>query len=133
TQSTTYYVRAYATNGEGTAYGTQRSFTTTTSPFATPGYYSISLYDADCDGWHGNNFVSVKVGDEYVLSDITLDYGCGPYTRSFYVGERQTVTVYFTPGSYANECSYRLYTGSTGPGGTLIYQSPRPPLSVISW
>ena len=32
TPSTTYYVRAFATNGGGTAYGTQKSFTTKTFP-----------------------------------------------------------------------------------------------------
>jgi uncharacterized protein (TIGR02145 family) len=35
TQSTTYYVRAYATNSAGTSYGEQRSFTTTASTGTT--------------------------------------------------------------------------------------------------
>jgi hypothetical protein len=36
TATTTYYVRAYATNSEGTAYGNQVSFTTTNNPAALP-------------------------------------------------------------------------------------------------
>ena len=131
TQNTNYYVRAYATNSEGTAYGVQKTFKTSTSPFAIPGYYSISLYDTYGDGW-ANNFVSVKVGNSYVLENITLSNGYGPYTRSFYVGENQTVTVYFTSGSYANECYYKIFSGSNGTG-TPIYTSPRPPLNVITW
>jgi hypothetical protein len=134
--STLYYVRAYATNGEGTAYGEQRSFTTSVPPFSTPGYYSISLYDYYGDGWHGENFVSVKVGDSYVLNNITLNSGSGPYTKSFYVGEGQSVSVYFiTSGgyySYPGECYYKLFTGSNGTG-TLIYTSPRPPEEVVTW
>jgi hypothetical protein len=131
THSTYYYVRAYATNGEGTSYGVQRTFVTA-APLFTAGYYTISLYDSDCDGWHGNNFVSVKVGNTYVLNNITLNYGCGPDHNSFYIGEGQSVTVYFTSGSYASECFYKISTGSTGTG-TVLYTSPRPPLPVISW
>ncbi len=42
TAGTTYYVRAYATNSAGTAYGMQRSFTTTTSLSGkTPGTLTI--------------------------------------------------------------------------------------------
>jgi hypothetical protein len=37
TQNTTYYVRAYATNSFGTAYGIQRTFTTLTAPSVTVG------------------------------------------------------------------------------------------------
>lgn len=35
TEGTTYYVRAYATNSEGTSYGNQESFTTTATAMAT--------------------------------------------------------------------------------------------------
>lgn len=39
-EGTTYYVRAYATNSEGTTYGTETSFTTLTCPAVT--YYTIA-------------------------------------------------------------------------------------------
>lgn len=54
---TTYYVRAYATNSEGTSYGSQKSFTTEsggssatvpTVTTATP--FDIALYSAACGG-----------------------------------------------------------------------------------
>jgi len=43
TQGTTYYVRAYATNSKGTTYGTQKSFTTTST--STWIYYDNGSYN----------------------------------------------------------------------------------------
>jgi len=131
THSTKYYVRAYATNAEGTAYGAQRTFTTI-APLFTTGDYTISLYDSWGDGWDNANFVSVKVGDTYVLTDITLSSGSGPYHKNFHVNEGQSVTVYFTGGYYDYECYYKISSGTSGTG-TVLYTSPRPPLPVISW
>jgi len=42
TEETTYYVRPYATNGHGTAYGTQTSFTTTALP-----KYTVTFHNMD--------------------------------------------------------------------------------------
>lgn len=53
TQNTTYYVRAYATNGVGTSYGNQVSFTTTNFSFATlttTSATSITLISATTGG-----------------------------------------------------------------------------------
>ena len=61
TANTTYYVRAYATNSAGTAYGEQVSFTTL--PDGIPG-------DVDCDGMLTINDVSVLLG--YVVGEIQL-------------------------------------------------------------
>jgi len=49
---TTYYIRAYATNSEGTAYGKQKTFTTKAQmPSVTTGDVSnISTTTADCSG-----------------------------------------------------------------------------------
>lgn len=56
-ESTTYYVRAYATNSEGTAYGVQQSFTTnsggssTTTPTVTTSTPSnVTTNSATCSG-----------------------------------------------------------------------------------
>ncbi|MBO7074301.1 MAG: DUF1566 domain-containing protein [Bacteroidales bacterium] len=56
-ENTTYYVRAYAINSEGTAYGTQHSFTTNsggssaTVPTVTTGTpFDIAIYSAACGG-----------------------------------------------------------------------------------
>jgi hypothetical protein len=44
TASTTYYVRAYATNSKGTTYGEQKNFTTTSSQSSTWLYYDDGTY-----------------------------------------------------------------------------------------
>ena len=51
TAGTTYYVRAYATNSVGTAYGTQQTFTTPTIPTVTTNTVSnIAATTASCGG-----------------------------------------------------------------------------------
>ena len=57
--STTYYVRAYATNNAGaaTAYGDQVSFTTSSLVYFTCGTSTISDYD-------GNTYNSVQIGNQ---------------------------------------------------------------------
>jgi len=52
--NTTYYVRAYATNAQGTAYGEQKSFKTSTSPSPTP-----------TRGMAGNTFTDPRDGKMY--------------------------------------------------------------------
>jgi len=55
TANTTYYVRAYATNSEGTAYGEQVSFTT----LPADGQSCGTLTDYD-----GNTYNTVQIGDQ---------------------------------------------------------------------
>lgn len=58
--STTYYLRAYATNQIGTAYGNEVSFTTTPTPqFAQPCTSTSSLTDYD-----GNTYNTVQIGTQ---------------------------------------------------------------------
>ena len=50
-QNTTYYVRAYATNSVGTAYGVQKSFTTNGRPsVSTVSCSNVSVNSASCSG-----------------------------------------------------------------------------------
>lgn len=63
--STQYYVRAYATNSEGTAYGNELSFTTKAS-FECGN--SISDYD-------GNIYSSLSIGNQcWIVENLTTSY-----------------------------------------------------------
>jgi hypothetical protein len=55
TPSTTYYVKAFATNSNGTQYGTEQSFTTCVPPSLTIGqsYAGGRIFYIDCTGEHG--------------------------------------------------------------------------------
>ena len=59
TPSTTYYVRAYATNSEGTAYGEEVSYTTNepADGDSCPGTSTVTDYD-------GNTYNTVKIGQQ---------------------------------------------------------------------
>lgn len=59
TANTTYYIRAYATNNVGVAYGNEIVFTTPTVPLTNPcvGTATVSDYD-------GNIYNTVQIGDQ---------------------------------------------------------------------
>ena len=122
--ATTYYVRAYATNSVGTAYGEELTFTTDTLVSASCG--QIRVEDAD-----GNFYSTVLIGTQCWMKENlkTTHYADGeeiPYSSATYIEAAH----YFYPGGNANnEEIYGLlynwnaamhgasYTSTTDPTG----------------
>lgn len=83
TASTTYYVRPYATNGNGTAYGTQTSFTTDAPALYTVTWsvnnqtWTNGVTDANNHANHGAT-VNAPAGDGNVPTGAAMP--CGTYT-----------------------------------------------------
>lgn len=100
TAGTTYYVRAYATNSAGTAYGNEVSFTTTIPDGSSCG---------TCRDYDGNNYSTVQIGNQcWMKSNLrTTHYADGTTVQysSFYYGCHSSNTL--------NASSYGYkYTGA---------------------
>lgn len=82
TANTTYYVRAYATNTEGTSYGTQVSFTTTATPLETEFFEDET---AGTSVFTNNGFTFNITGSKFKIAN-TPGYGwSGTNPDDFYV------------------------------------------------
>lgn len=82
TASTTYYVRAYATNSAGTSYGTQVSFTTSAPPFVcgatvTFNYNGSSVTYGTVTGANGKCWLDRNLGATKVAGSRTDNGGFG--------------------------------------------------------
>ncbi|MBQ7448443.1 MAG: InlB B-repeat-containing protein [Paludibacteraceae bacterium] len=114
TASTTYYVRPYATNGNGTGYGTQTSFTTSAPP-----KYTVTLKDDETE------LEQASAGANVTLPSRTgcTGYTFAGWTKSWATAQTEWTTTAPTiipAGSYtptANENLYPVYTKTEG-GGT---------------
>lgn len=115
TAETTYYVRPYATNGNGTAYGTQTTFTTSALP-----KYTVTLKDDDDTRTQASAGASVT---------LPVRAGCAGYTfagwtKTWVTDQTEWTTTAPTiipAGSYtptANENLYPVYTKEEGGGGS---------------
>ena len=71
TPNTTYYLRAYATNSEGTAYGTEMEFTTLLDNVFTGSVYLKNQQEVDAFGAHGYTQVT---GDLHVEPAIPTTF-----------------------------------------------------------
>ena len=132
TQGTTYYVRAYATNSAGTSYGTQKTFTTTTSKQAYASKYSprsgYIKYSID----NPNNVTTLNpdlylVGGDY-YNGYLYAYG---YTNPddkyyFYKINATTGSIvsshYVGADVYCSDCAYDYTTNRLyGSRGNVLY------------
>ena len=101
--NTTYYVRAYATNSVGTAYGEERSFTTLTSDTVIGPFYCGIDSVADYDG---NRYPTVEIGTQCWMKENL---------RTTHYPDGLTIPEY--PSSYDN---YRRAPGDNS-GNVPIY------------
>ena len=123
TANTTYYVRPYATNGNGTAYGTQTSFKTLELPKYTvtlvPGSGSVTNTELE----------EPNAGEGVTLPTPTLDCGdwefAGWKTTSAVTTETTTEPTLIPAGAYSPTSDITLYavyqrtvTTSGGGGGS---------------
>ena len=115
TASTTYYVRPYATNGKGTAYGTQTSFTTSALP-----KYTVTLKD------DGDTRTQTSAGASVTLPsrDGCAGYTFAGWTKTWVAPQSSWTTTAPTiipAGSYtptADENLYPVYTKTESGGGS---------------
>jgi hypothetical protein len=104
TSSTTYYIRAYAINSIGISYGSQVSFTTTSS--GVTGTYYVSHT--------GSNINNGSINAPFA----TLSYACTKATKSGNI-------IHINPGTIAEKDQCRLAPGVSieGDGPTSIIKS----------
>jgi len=143
TQNTTYYVRAYATNGVGTSYGNQVSFTTTNFSLATlttTSATSITLVSANTGGNITNDggatitargiCWSKSVNPTITDSVITNGNGIGTFSVSmtnlssgttYYVRAFATNVVGTAYGNEVNFTTTPLSIGVSYQGGIVAY------------
>lgn len=106
TAGTTYYVRAYATNSAGTAYGSEKSFTTFDTPQdgqPCPGTATLTDYD-------GNVYNTVLIGNQCWMKENlrTTKYADGTTLTQ---GNEQSYTVaywYYPNNNPSNKTTYGL-------------------------
>lgn len=67
--NTTYYVRAFATNGAGTAYGNQVSFTTTNGTEPTNNWLNPDLNYGSVTDQDGNTYATIVIGTQEWMAE----------------------------------------------------------------
>jgi gingipain R len=126
--STTYYVRAYATNSAGTAYGTQISFTTLANPSSlslpvTENFNSSTMPT----GWTTQN-VGTSITERWATSNTALAGGAAYEMKCTYQNVNPATTRLITPaintlGVSQVTMSFRHMLDTYGTGVTLRVQT----------
>ena len=128
TSNTTYYARAYGTNSEGTAYGNQVSFTTSSTAVptvATASVVSITSFTAICGGnvaSDGGSPVTARgvcwsTSVNPTISDFVTTDGTG--TGSFVSNISE-----LTPGTTYYVSAYATTNNGTGYGSVVSFTAP---------
>ncbi len=137
-QNTTYYVRAYATNSQGTTYGAQKTFKTQAARGSSLadflGTYNVTTYNFDDSEWASWSGTKIMIMENLTLGSnavaITgMMYGagydffraCGKYDPvnkciRLYSGWGSTSTFYFSsdPNVEYNAYFYPVFASSSG-------------------
>lgn len=116
TYGTTYYIRAYATNSAGTAYGVQYSFITTI-PDGQPCYNVPTVVDYD-----GNTYNTVKLGNQCWMKENlrTTRYSNGTNIALGRSTSTTTALRYYPNGNSSNVSTYGyLYNWKAVMGNSL--------------
>ncbi len=126
--STTYYVRAYATNSAGTAYGTQVSFTTQANPTSltlpvTENFNSATIPT----GWTTQN-TGTGVTERWATSNTANAGGTAYEMKCTYQNVNPATTRLITPaintaGISQVTLSFRHFLDAYGTGATLRVQT----------
>ena len=119
--NTTYYVRAFATNSVGTAYGNQVSFTTPAFVITTTAVSGITIFSATTGGAVSDQNLNVlgvcwsTSSNPTIANNVTQDWG-SPFTS--YISGLAPNTTYYVR-AYAT-----AYNGATYYGNQVSFTTP---------
>jgi hypothetical protein len=127
TASTTYYVRAYATNSAGTAYGTQISFTTSSSSTGVSLPVSQNFASTMPSGWTTQN-IGTSITERWTMSNTANAGGTAYEAKCSYQNVNPGTTRLITPavntvGVSQVTMSFKHMLDTYGTGLTLRVQT----------
>lgn len=118
TAETTYYVRPYATNGNGTAYGTQTSFTTSALPKYTVNWYVNGSIAHSQTGYEGATLTGIPTPTSSDCDGNKVFVGW--YTSTY--SHASDAPAYVSPNTIPNGGAnyYAVFATASGGGGSSV-------------